>query len=147
APGCGFQLKQAPKFSFERLFISAPYRSQAIGEFRRQLRANPGLQLVDKAEAAQVRLDISRELREKEVISFSTAGRPREYQLRLRVKYQVTDAKGRELIGASELVQRREVSIGDTDLLAKEYEDQLMYREMQSDIVQQLMSRLAALRL
>jgi LPS-assembly lipoprotein len=145
--GCGFQLRQAPKFAFQSMYIGAPSRSRVAAEFKRQLRASPGLTLVDAPQTAQGLLEISRELREKEITSFSTAGRPREYQLRLRITYRLVDAKGRELIPVNEMLQRREVTTSDAELIAKEQEDQIMYREMEADIVQQLIFRIAAVRL
>jgi LPS-assembly lipoprotein len=144
---CGFRLRQAPDFAFKSLYIGAPSRSRVAAEFKRQLRASPGLTLTDDAQTAQSRLEISRELREKEITSFSTAGRPREYQLRLRITYRLVDSKGRELIAVNEMLQRREVTTSDAELIAKEQEDQIMYREMESDIVQQLIFRIAAVRL
>jgi LPS-assembly lipoprotein len=38
----------------------------------------------------------------------------------------------------------RDVTYNDTDVLAKENEEQLLYRDMQADMVQQLMRRLSA---
>jgi LPS-assembly lipoprotein len=38
----------------------------------------------------------------------------------------------------------RDISFNDTDVLAKETEEQQLYRDMQFDMVQQIMRRLAA---
>jgi LPS-assembly lipoprotein len=38
----------------------------------------------------------------------------------------------------------RDVTYNDADILAKESEEELLFRDMQSDMVQQLMRRLAA---
>ncbi|MEO8142986.1 MAG: LPS assembly lipoprotein LptE, partial [Betaproteobacteria bacterium] len=37
----------------------------------------------------------------------------------------------------------RDITFNDSDVLAKETEEQLLYRDMQSDMVQQIMRRLA----
>ena len=39
---------------------------------------------------------------------------------------------------------KRDVSFNDSDVLAKETEEQLLYRDMQFDMVQMVMRRLAA---
>lgn len=49
----------------------------------------------------------------------------------------------RELIPPTELVLGRDMSYSETTALAKEYEEALLYREMQKDIVIQIMRRLA----
>jgi LPS-assembly lipoprotein len=45
-----------------------------------------------------------------------------------------------------EIVQQRDISFNESAVLAKEAEEVLLYRDMQSDIVQQLLRRLAAVR-
>ena len=70
----------------------------------------------------------------------------REYVLRYRVRFKLRTRDGFELIPDSELIQEREISFNETAALSKETEEQLLYRDMRSDLVQQLMRRLAAVR-
>ena len=51
---------------------------------------------------------------------------------------------GKELIPESEIFQQREITFNETAALSKESEEALLYRDMQRDIVQQLVRRLAA---
>ncbi len=53
---------------------------------------------------------------------------------------------GVDLIPETELRQQRDVSYNESQALAKESEEALLYRDMQSDLVQQLMRRLAVVR-
>ena len=66
----------------------------------------------------------------------------REYQLRYRVGFRVHDAKGRDYLPPSEIQLTRDISFNDTQVLAKESEEALLYRDMQSDMVQQILRRL-----
>jgi LPS-assembly lipoprotein len=54
--------------------------------------------------------------------------------------------QGRELIADTEITQQRDISFNESAVLAKEAEEALLYRDMQSDIVQQLLRRLAAVK-
>ena len=82
-----------------------------------------------------------------EIVGFSSTGRPREYQLRLITGFRLVDvASGIEMIPANDLALRREITTTDTQLVAKQQEEALLYREMQTDTVQQLLRRLAAAR-
>lgn len=54
------------------------------------------------------------------------------------------DLKGREFIAPTEIVLVRDISFSDERVLAKEQEEALLYRDMQNDMVQQMMRRLAA---
>lgn len=121
--------------------------SSAIGaEFRRQVRISEDTRLVDDPAQAEARVEVVQELREKEVIGFSSTGRPREYQLRLRFRFRVVDRSGQELLAPTEILLRRDITSSDVEVVAKQQEEELLYREMQSDLVQQLLRRLAAIR-
>jgi LPS-assembly lipoprotein len=50
------------------------------------------------------------------------------------------------LISDTELVQERIISFNESAALSKEAEEQLLYRDMRSDIVQQVLRRLGAVR-
>lgn len=80
------------------------------------------------------------------MVGFSSTGRPREYQLRLRFTFRVVDRDGQPLLAPTEIVLRRDITSSDIEVVAKQQEEELLYREMQSDLVQQLLRRLAAIR-
>ena len=144
---CGFQLRGSAQLPFETLYASFLPSSAIGGDFRRLVRVLGGTRLVDRPEDAQVRLDALQELREKEIVGFSSTGRPREYQLRLRFTFKLVDvARGVDLIGPTEILLRREITTTDPQLVAKEQEEALLYREMQTDMVQQLLRRLAVVK-
>lgn len=144
--GCGFQLRRSAALPFKTLYTGfAP--SSAIGaEFRRLVRVAQDTRLVDEASQAEARLEVQEETREKEVVGFSSTGRPREYQLRLRFTFRVVDRDGAVLLAPTTIVLRRDITASDIDVVAKQQEEELLYKEMQSDLVQQLLRRLAAIR-
>jgi len=146
AGACGFQMRRAAEFGFRTLYAGFPPGSLTGVEFRRKMRINDGVQLVDRPEAAEVRLDVLHELREKEIVSFSSTGRPREFQLRLIFAYKVTDANAVELIAPTQMLLRRELTTSDEQLIAKEQEEQVIFRRMHSELADQLVLRLAAVR-
>jgi LPS-assembly lipoprotein len=102
---------------------------------------------VREIERADVVLDMIQELQEKVILSRTSTGTVREFTLRLRVRFKLRSRNGDELIPDSEIVQEREISFSETAALSKESEEQLLYRDMRSDLVQQLIRRLAAARL
>ena len=105
--------------------------------------------VVDMAEKdkAQVILDVLGETREKVVVGLNASGQVREFQLRMRFRFRLRTPDGKDLIPDAEIVQQRDISFNESAVLAKEAEESLLYRNMQSDIVQQLMRRLAKVRL
>jgi len=145
--GCGFALRKAPEFAFSTLYSGLPESSPLGVELRRTLQATGKLRVISDARQlseAQVVLDVLTDQREKVVLSLNTAGQVREFQLRLRFRFRLRTLGGKELIPETELLLQREINFTETQVLAKEAEEGLLYRDMQNDIVQQLMRRLAA---
>jgi LPS-assembly lipoprotein len=68
----------------------------------------------------------------------------REYQLRYRISYRVVDRDNRETIARTEIALRRDLSYNDSDTLSKESEEALLYRDMQTDAVSQMLRQLQA---
>lgn len=162
--GCGFQLRKAPDFTFESLLLNAPADSPLATELARALTASGKVQVLRTAAPAsptcgaatpppavppvrggRVVFDLLQEQREKIVVGLNASGQVREFQLRLRVRFRARGASGQELVPETELTQHRDMSFNEQAVLAKEAEASLLYRDMQDDIVQQLMRRLSAL--
>lgn len=147
--GCGFALRQAPSFAFSTLFSSLPESSPLGVELRRSLKATGKVRVITDARQmneAQVVLDVLLDQREKVVLSLNATGQVREFQLRLRFAFKLRTLAGKELIPPSEISLQRDISFNESAVLAKEAEEALLYRDMQSDVVQQLMRRLAAVK-
>jgi LPS-assembly lipoprotein len=147
--GCGFRLRGAPDLAFRTLYVNAAETSPIGNELKRNLASLGDLVLITDAAlqpSAEAVLDILSETREKTVVGMNTAGQVREFQLRSRIRFQLRTPKGKELIAPTELLLKRDISFNESAVLAKEAEEGLMYRDMQSDIVQQLIRRLAAVK-
>jgi LPS-assembly lipoprotein len=145
--GCGFALRKAPEFAFSTLYSGLPESSPLGVELRRSLNATRKVRVISdvrQINEAQVVLDVLADQREKVVLSLNSNGQVREFQLRLRFRFKLRTVGGKELIPETELLLQREINFNESQVLAKEAEEALLYRDMQSDIVQQLMRRLAA---
>ena len=144
--GCGFQLRQAPQFAFSSIYIGAS--SSLANELKRTIGSGGNVSVLDgtRLTSAQVVLDLVGDQREKVVVGINASGQVREFQLRTRLHFRLRTPQGRELIPDTELLQTRDVSFNESAVLAKEAEEGLLYRDMQTDLVQQLMRRIAAVK-
>lgn len=139
---CGFHLRGSIELPFRSLYL--PPGSTTVAEMRRYLTSTSAVKLTDKPQDAQARLDVLLDVKEKEIVAFSSTGTPREYQLRQRIRFRLLHTSGEEWMPQQEIVLRREVTTTDAELLAKQQEDIVLYQEMQTDAVQQILRRLAA---
>jgi LPS-assembly lipoprotein len=146
---CGFKLRQAPDFAFRTIYVVAPDGLPLAVELRRSIgSADKVTVLVDPAglASADVVLEVLSAPQEKVVVAQNSTGQVQEFQLRQRVRFRLRTPKGKDLILETELQQQRDLSFSETAALAKEAEEALMYRSMQSELVLQIMLRLAAVR-
>lgn len=144
---CGFAMRQPPELDFKRITLRGFARDSAMAEeLRRQLRASPGVEVVDGANnGADAVITALEDGLERVVAASTSAGQVRELTLRARLRFEVRDASGRELIAATELLQTRDMSYTESAALAKEQEARLLGRAMQADVASQVLRRLAAL--
>ncbi len=144
--GCGFQLRQTQDFPFKTLYGNFSSTSPLGVELRRNLLGTGRVELLTdpkKMPDADAILDILSEVRQQVVVGMNALGQVREMQLRLRVSFRLRTPQGEEWIEPVELYQQRDLSFTETAALSKEIETNMMYRDMQTDIVQQIMRRLS----
>jgi LPS-assembly lipoprotein len=145
--GCGFQLRRAPELPFKTLHLAGFKPTSPMGvALRRALAGAPTTRLVEGRAQAEAIFEVLGDADEKNVVAYTSSAQVRELQLRSRLVFQLQSASGRELIGRTEIVQSRDMSYKERDALAKEQEEQLLYRAMQDDIALQVVRRLAAIK-
>jgi LPS-assembly lipoprotein len=141
---CGFQLRGTANLPFETIYLPPASVPGIALDLRRNVRAGTNTRVVDDPKAAQAVLEFTQELRDRLILSLAATGRVREYQLRYQVSFRVHDGKGSEFVPVSTVQLTRDITYADSDVLSKEAEEQLLYRDMQTDMVQLIMRRLAA---
>ena len=141
--GCGFRLRGTAEVPFETLYVPSATSGIAL-DLKRNIQAGTKARVVDDPSKADAVLQFTEETRQKEILSLTGTGRVREFQLRYRVAFRVHDGKGAEYVPPNTIQLTRDVTFNDAEILAKEQEEQLLFRDMQVDMVQQILRRLAA---
>jgi LPS-assembly lipoprotein len=141
--GCGFQLRGTANVPFATVYVPGAGGGIAL-DLKRNIQAGTNAKVVDDPKAADAVLQFTEEVRDKEILSLTATGRVREYKLHYRVGFRVHDSKGADFVPQTRLQISRDITFNDTEILAKEAEEQLLFRDMQNDMVQQIMRRLAS---
>jgi LPS-assembly lipoprotein len=141
AAGCGFQLRGTAALPFESIYV--PGTGGIALALKRAIQAGSRARVVDDPKQAEARLEVTLEARQKDILSLTAEGRVREFRLLYRVGFRVDDGEGHEFLRPATLELARDMTYSDAQLLAKEAEEQALYRDMQNDMVQQIMRRLA----
>lgn len=145
---CGFKLRGSEGFNlpFHSIYLAFADTSPLGAELRRNLRSLDGLTILDTPKGAEAQLDVVSETRGKTILSLNSQGRVREYLLTYTLVFKVRNADGAELLGPTEIALKRNIAFNEDATLAKESEEALLVRDMQTDLVQQILRRLAAIK-
>lgn len=145
---CGFHLRGSEGYNlpFHTIYLGFPDNSQLGAELRRNMRGLDGLTVLTTAKGAEAQLDVVSEARGKTILSLNGEGRVREYLLTYTFVFKVRNGAGVELLGPTEIALKRNIAFNEDAVLAKESEEALLIRDMQTDLVQQVLRRLAAIK-
>lgn len=142
--GCGFQLRGSYSLPYESIYIAGADYATVIAGLKRAIRASGSARLVETAADAQAIFMPTQEAKDTLTLSYSSSGRVREKRLRYRYGYRIVDQKGGDLVLPGLVELSRDLTYADSDVLAKTQEEELLWRDMENDLVQQLMRRLAS---
>jgi len=130
---CGFHLRGEAHYVFA-----------ITTELKRSLEGIGSAKLVSAAAGADAILEVNSVEDTKQILSLSGGGKVAEYLLTKRVMFRVHDNDGQDWLPTAEVLVRRSYTYSDTEALAKEAQEQRLWREMQTDSVQQIVRRLQA---
>jgi LPS-assembly lipoprotein len=143
--GCGFELRHAPQLGFHTIALTGFAPSSPLAEeLRKAINASTDTRVVGLAEKPQAVLEAIEDVRKKSVVASTAVGQVTEFQLRARFRFRLRGASGKLLIPDTEIVLSRDMSYTESAALGKAQEEAFLYRAMQSDIVAQVLRRLAS---
>ena len=140
---CGFHLRGPANLPFKTIYLDFSGNSSLGTELKRYIRAS-GVTILDDPAEAEAVLQVLADTREKKILTLNTNGRVREYSLYQRFSFLVKKPDGKVTIAPTEIVLRRDITYDENQALAKQAEEALLYRDMQTDLVQQILRRLSA---
>jgi LPS-assembly lipoprotein len=140
---CGFQLRGQAAIPFQTVRVETPEFSAFADDLERAIRSGNKVRIVNTRDEAEAVIQIVGESQEKHILSLSSGGKVREFELRYRVAYRLTNRAGVDLALPGEIVLRRDMTYDDTLVLAKESEELLLFRDMRTDAVRQILRRLS----
>ncbi len=143
---CGFHLqgemKLAPPLYHLYLQTADPYGYLA-NNLRQYLKTSR-VQLVATTGEASAVLAILRDESSQELLSVSGTQQTRQYNLRVTVEFEITDAIGRALIPPQILTETRAITVQSNQILGSSNEANLFYQQMRRTLAYAIMNRLAS---
>ena len=150
---CGFHLRGDGghyTLPFPTMYVGLPESSPLAVDLKRNINANGSTTVVKTAKEADGIVDVisnPEHTKTKTILSLNSNGRVRQYLLQYSIVFRVLDKQGAVLLPPTAIALSRPIDFNETQLLAKEQEEALLYKDMQTDLVQQMMRRIAAIKL
>lgn len=144
--GCGFHLRGTYTLPFQTLYIGLPQTSELRALLARSIAASSDVRLVDAQKDAQASLLVTGDRQTKNILSISSSGQAQSYQLVRDFSFRLIGKQGRDWLPPNDIVLRRDITFNNDQVLSKESEEVLLWRDIQNDLVQQVLRRLAAAR-
>ncbi|MCX7628037.1 MAG: LPS assembly lipoprotein LptE [Methylophilaceae bacterium] len=141
---CGFHLRDmgSDAMPFQSLYLLDSGAPTIAQELRRSFRSG-GVRLVSAPEDADVALELMREHSAKNILSLSGRGKVREYELIYRVEFRTRPASSPTWSHPQTVELRRDFSYSDSALLAKDYEETRLLKDMYADAIREIMRRVS----
>jgi len=150
---CGFHLRGDGghyTLPFPTMYVGLPESSPLAIDLKRNINANGSTTVVKTAKEAEGIVEVlsnPEQTKSKTILSLNNNGRVRQYLLSYSIVFRVLDKQGAVLLPPTSIALSRPIDFNETQLLAKEQEEALLYKDMQTDLVQQMMRRIAAIKM
>ena len=146
--GCGFQLRGtlSGNLPYKTMMIALPDTSEVRVWLERYINAAGSTEIIDDPKLADATFQQLSDSRIKTILSVNAQGRVREYRLQLNYRFRVVNAKGQILVPPNDVSLSRDITFDDSNVLAKDLEEGLLWRDMNNDLVNQIMRRLSIIK-
>ncbi len=140
---CGFHLRGGDGMNIPTVVVQGN-ASAFLVHLKNELK-NTGVNVVALEREADWALVILGNQRSRRVMSVDEDGKAQEYELRQTVNFLVKDLKSGELKSRQEFTRTRDLLFDKTEVLGKDYEESLLYEDIEGDNVNAIIWRLRAL--
>ena len=145
---CGFHLRG--KIQLPAVFSATHVKGtdlSLVDDIKRALRVAGGAVVNEKAEAT-VSIELLRVTYSRAVRSINEQGIAVSYELQYDVRYRVSGQAKQRLVPDARIALKRRLDYGDKNMqiLQKAIEENLLKQEMRDEIVRQVISRLASVK-
>ena len=146
--GCGFHLRgaESARLPYKTIFIALPDTAEVNIWLQRYLQANRSAEITNDPKLAEAIFQQVADNRQKTILSVDAQGRVREFRMQMDYTFRVINGKGQELVKPNEINLWRDVTFDDSNILAKNLEEGLLWRDMTNELVSQILRRLATIK-
>lgn len=143
---CGWRIRGKIELPYKKILISGTMTPELKNMIVMVLNVNE-IQVVEAAKESDLVLEIMSEQNAKQVLSYNTAGQITSYRIISRIVFRTFDpVTGIEIMPESDIYQMRDIEFNQSNIQAFDQMVNDYVANMRTDIVIQLMRRLASVK-
>ena len=142
--GCGFRLRGHFSAPFETLYLQMPENTRFSGLLKRTIESGSDIRVVRAVKEADAILELLAVRRGRDILSINDAGRAREYELTTSIEFRVASPEGFDYVETTHLSASRDLTYSESEFLSREREEEVLYEDMENDLIAQIVQRLGA---
>ena len=144
--GCAFRLRGHFDAPFETLYLQMTENTRFPGLLKRMIESGSSIRCVSSPREADAILELLSMTRSRDILTINDAGRAREYELTLTLEFRCTSPEGYEYVDTTRLIANRDITYTESEFLSREKEEEVLYIDMENDLINQIVRRLEAAR-
>lgn len=138
---CGFHLRGVVDIPFKTIYVK-DNKTPITQDVIRVLKSN-GVEVTKEIEKAEVAFEIMSDSNVKRILSLGGGvGVVREFELLHVMTFRIRSGKSESWSKTQTIENRRDFSFDDKEILAKTYEEAMLYDAMRQDAVRELIRRI-----
>ena len=143
---CGWRIRGKIALPYKKILISGTLTPELKNMMVMVLNVND-IQVVEAAKESDLVLEIMSEQNAKQVLAYNTAGQITSYRIISRIVFRTFDpVTGIEIMPESDIYQMRDLEFNQSNIQAFDQQVNDYVANMRTDIVVQLMRRLASIK-
>ena len=142
---CGFQLRgsrSSANLPFSSVHLEIAKNSPIERELRNAILSQGNTAIATDRKSAEITVRVLSERQEKKVLTLNAQGQVREFSLLYRLNFNAKDSAGKILVPSTELALQSSMAFSESQALAKETEERMIFADLRGDAVSQIIRRL-----
>lgn len=145
---CGWHLRGMEPLpeEFQSLYLSTPNENSELSRSLKRSFRTLGVNLVESAKDAPYTLAITNVSKNRRTVSTSGRGKAAEYELTTVIAYEIKNSAAETVLGPDKVTAEKIYLFDPENVVSAFEEEQLLRKEMQRDLIQQIIRRYQALK-
>lgn len=141
---CGYRVRGMVDLPFKAVAITGNPSPPLRTDLTNAILTGTDVRVAVNPKDADLILDISNEINNREILAYNSAGQVSAYRLTIRVTFRSYDLSGSEIVPDSDIYITRDMDFSNSTVLATDAQQAAFLTQMRKDLALQILRRVSA---